>query len=127
VTQAIATAPQRPFPRGDRAPATAAMAGMAHANPPKSGCFACRLPACCPWGRCCCGLGSRTVSGDLQPVLAHQAAGQEGAGARLLQVRRGAHGHQLADLLRRPIRRRCAVDHDPPMSLISLASLCQHE
>lgn len=87
VTQAFATAPERPLPWGDRAPATAAMAGMAHGNPPKSGGFACRLPACCPWGRCCCGLDSRTVGGDLETVLANQATGQEGTGARLLQMR----------------------------------------
>jgi hypothetical protein len=91
------------------------MAGMAHANPPKSGGFASRLPACRPWGRCCCRLGGGTVDGDLETVLANQATGQEGAGARLLQVRRGAHRHQLAHLLRRSIRC-CAVDHDLFMS-----------
>ncbi len=127
VTQAIATAPERPLPEGDRLAATAAMAGMADADAAKAMGVGCGLPVGHPcrrhsWrGRC-----RGRVPADLQAVLADQATGQESAGARLLQVRRGAHGHQLADLLRCPICR-CAVDHALFVNQISLASLCRLE
>ncbi len=63
------------------------MAGVAHADAPKSVVLGWGLPMGRPWRwHPWCGRSYGTVRTDLQTVLANQATGQEGAGARLLQV-----------------------------------------